>query len=222
MYKKVILDSFKKVKKDHPGTSSKSAKAEALSEILMEDLKYQLSGKTLGKLYDEAQLAKKDIQIKTEHINNLCNYLGYRDYNHYLRENRGGIIVVARKNWISIVLLLAGITIALYFYSTRARWMKWEEGHYVEVKFDAKLLQNSLLKFYKKERIENFKKIEGDCSTEFFNKDGSVKVWYYKIGEENLELFSDMGKHPLRGKPLKPITEYMIKTHICPEYQSVF
>ena len=52
----------------------------------------------------------------------------------------------------------------------------------------------------------------------FTSKKGDVKIWYGKNIVKELEYFSLLGVHPETGKTLKPITEYMIKKHICPTW----
>jgi hypothetical protein len=96
--------------------------------------------------------------------------------------------------------------------------MKWDVDHYVEVSFDAKGVQNGDLKLYKEDRIENFKKINADCNTVFFTENGSISVWYGKNMNGALEYFTGLGLHPISGKSLKPITEYMIKKYVCETY----
>jgi hypothetical protein len=54
-----------------------------------------------------------------------------------------------------------------------------------------------------------------NCEDEFFNEDGSVKLWYGKNKNKDLEYFTALGLHPETGKTLKPITQYMIDKYIC-------
>ncbi|WP_422104633.1 hypothetical protein [Winogradskyella sp.] len=131
------------------------------------------------------------------------------------RYNR--IIIYIRKNSLKILLitiLIAGILIIIPSFNSQ-RWMIWQEDHYVEVKFDLEKYSISQLKLYKEERIEKFKKINPDCKYEFFNKDGSVRVWYGKNIKKELQFFTDYGLHPETGKTLKPITDYMINKYLC-------
>jgi hypothetical protein len=102
--------------------------------------------------------------------------------------------------------------------SQKETWMAWEGTHYVEMPFDAKGVQEGRLKVYKEDRILYFKRIDPDCSTEFFTGDGSVRLWYGKNREGELQYFTDLGLHPETGKTLKPITVYMIRKYVCPSY----
>jgi len=115
-----------------------------------------------------------------------------------------------------ILLLIVFIIIPL----NRTKWMVWQNDHYIETSFDLEKYNLDDLKRYKKERIENFKKIESpNCTTSFFKTNGSENVWYGKNSKGDLEYFTDLGLHPETGKTLKKITKHMIKTHICPEYE---
>ena len=112
---------------------------------------------------------------------------------------------------ISIVI----VVVLTYYYSTRQRWMVWEGDHYEEVSFDREKFQDGELKLYKKDRIDNFRKIDPSCNYEFFNTDKSVRVWYGKNSDKDYEYFTALGLHPNTGKSLKPITSYIIDKYIC-------
>jgi hypothetical protein len=89
--------------------------------------------------------------------------------------------------------------------------MRWEGDHYIKAQCEEPGAVPKDIGL-----LRNFKKLEPECRTDFFfNPDGSAKVWYYKAGDKNLELFSVPGLNPVNGKTLKPITEYMIGEHLC-------
>ena len=66
--------------------------------------------------------------------------------------------------------------------------------------------------------INNFHKTTPSCDTVFFNQDTTVRLWYGKNTDGNLEYFTSLGLHPQTNKTLKPITPYMIKKYICNNY----
>ena len=99
--------------------------------------------------------------------------------------------------------------------SKQQRWMQWDGNKYVENSFDANQLNKGLLKVYKEDRIESFTLIKPECDTQFFNADGSVRVWYSKNKNGTVDFFSGYGLHPVTGKTLKPITKYIIAKYIC-------
>ena len=227
MYKDVVIKAFEKGKTEIPGSSTKTNISNHISEALLNDFKYQLSARSLRNLYDESNKIEtyRDIKINSDHTLYLCNYLGYESYADFLKENpdkpeeKKNIKTILKSNKITIIICI--ITLVLIYAITsfnKQRWMIWEEDHYVEVSFDAEKYSLSQLKLYNKERIEGFRKIQANCETVFFEADGDVKIWYGKNNNNALEYFTDLGLHPETGKTLKPITEYMIKTHICEAY----
>jgi len=110
--------------------------------------------------------------------------------------------------------IVAILAIVIITGVNKQKWMVWEGTHYVEANFDATKVQNGTLKLYKEDRIENFRRIEPDSTYTFFNKNGSVRLWYGKNSQGDLEYFTDLGLHPETGKTLKPITQYMINKYI--------
>ncbi|SRX54223.1 hypothetical protein [Aequorivita sp. CIP111184] len=174
----------------------------------------------------------------------LAQYLGYKDYVDFQNQsclkkdtkeitaetdfnNRqekevmtdGGSNNQRRNNryfWITIsISFLLIISFFGYAFFTKQKWMEWEETHYVEASYDSEKLREGNLKVYKEERIAGFKKVTPNCDSKFFNDDGSVRIWYGKNKDGDLEYFTSYELHPLTGKTLKPITRYMIGKYIC-------
>ena len=59
------------------------------------------------------------------------------------------------------------------------------------------------------------KRIEVTKATSFFVA-GKAVVWYSKVNGKP-EFFTTHGFHPVTGKPLKPITYYMIHKYVDPK-----
>lgn len=115
---------------------------------------------------------------------------------------------------ISFIILISAIIIIPL---NKTRWMVWQNGEYVETNFDTNKYGFNQLKFYKKDRLLNFKLIKNpNCNTTFFKPNGKPNVWYGRNAKGELELFTSYGLHPETGKTLKPITAYMINTYLCP------
>jgi len=96
--------------------------------------------------------------------------------------------------------------------------MIWDSTGYKEVHFDKEKYSLNQLKLYDENSINNFHKITPSCDTVFFNQDTTVRLWYGKNTDGNLEYFTSLGLHPQTNKTLKPITPYMIKKYICNNY----
>lgn len=230
MYKTVILKAFEKAKREYHGIESQNAYAMHISEAILDAFNFSISPRTLLNRYKDARNCKEDedIRISSSILLHLCKYLGYSDYNEYVLqhpEEAGKVrkrlqpFAFNMKQKFMLVILILGIVLAsFYFYTQRQRWMIWNVDHYIEVAFDAQKLQEGELKLYSESRILNFKKIQGDCNTEYFDTAGNVKVWYGKNAKKELELFTALGLHPETGKTLKPITGYMVRKYLCNTY----
>jgi hypothetical protein len=152
----------------------------------------------------------------------LSVYLGYSDFAEFTLKERNsetkktGSIKLDKK-LIALAIAVTTIIIAVLVYKSvnTQRWMVWQNNQYVEVSFDAKLLEKGKLKLYKEDRIEKFKKVQPTCDYPFFDEVGNVKIWYGKNRNKNYEFFTGLGLHPETGKTLKPITTYMIEKYIC-------
>ena len=217
MYDTLIIAAFEKAGANLPGKSSTSNRADRISDWLLEEHQFRLSSRSLR---DWLKMAKEEparLNPNAEAIELLARYLGYRDYKHYLKEQGLPVLTWLRKNRVLMVVAVIGLVLALYFYSTRTRWMEWREIRYVEVGFDAKKLQDGTLKLYNSDRIEGFRKLSVNCDYPFFNHDKSPRVWYGKNTRGQYEYFSSLGLHPETGKTLKPITRYIIDKWVCGE-----
>ena len=119
-----------------------------------------------------------------------------------------------------LVLITILISISSDIWSKNGdRWMTWQKNQYIEVNFNISKYYNDQLIPYDENKLNLFKEIENpDCDTEYFTEKGKSKLWYYKVGKGNLELYTAPGLHPTNGKTLRPITRYMVREHICPEY----
>ena len=233
MHRKIILKAFEKARKEEvkgTGIVPSTAKcAERLSDFISEDGSGPFGEKSLRNLYNLSTKENgEDVQIKQPQVvNALCKYLGFDDYAAFLISNEelapqevvnnSTRFTRIQKFSLGVFLGLVLVT-SLLFYVNRQRWMIWEENHYVVAPFDAEKVQKGILKLYKEERIVNFKLVKPNCNYTFFNEDRSVRLWYGKNTNGELEYFTDLGKHPKTGKTLKAITAYMIRTHICNTY----
>lgn len=225
MYKEIILKAFEKGKKEIPGKTTKTQIADHISVSLLNDYKIQISGRTLRNLFDDANntLYREDISINSEYTQVLCKYLGYEDYTQFLKattiKNDRKIISHFKRYW--ILILVCFITISstvITLNSNEQRWMIWDSTGYKEVHFDKEKYSLNQLKLYDENSIKNFHKTTPSCDTVFFNQDTTVRLWYGKNTDGNLEYFTSLGLHPQTNKTLKPITPYMIKKYICNNY----
>ena len=228
MFKKVVLKAFDKAKKDISGRSNKTSQSNFISESLLNDFKFQISSKTLRNLYDKSVGSEEneDISINSEYVENLCLFLGFENYNDFLKKYSNdltesknvSLLNTIKKNRATLAISLVSIIIIIFATTfNKQRWMIWDNMQYIEVDFDAEKYSLSQLKIYNQERIDNFKRVIPNCQTEFYKNDGSANLWYGKNNSGELEYFTSIAKHPETGKTLREITDYMIKKYICKE-----
>jgi hypothetical protein len=93
--------------------------------------------------------------------------------------------------------------------------MEWQKDHYELVDCMSKTegIGNITLKIPLDESLSDLKRIWA-CDTTTFFRDNKAVIWYYKTGDNKLELFNKPGFHPINQKPLRPITEYMIEKYL--------
>lgn len=113
-----------------------------------------------------------------------------------------------------LVIVLTSVCGFGYFFTTKKACMQWQNDHYEEVTCETKAL--GLVDIYSivpaNEELLHFRKIQVCDTTTFFRQNKPV-VWYSKCNKQ-LEYFNRPGFNPENGKALKPITQYMIDTHI--------
>lgn len=219
MYNHLIINSFEKAKEEIH-SDKPTHLAQHLSDFIQEQ-----SGEPYGEksLRNQFTAAKKGdpIDLKKFVAHALSVYLGYENFEAFVKANpsqpESKKPFYIRYKWPLAGVLLLILVVLGYHQLTQQRWMVWQEDHYVEVKFDEKLLQEGKLKLYNEDRIQNFRKIAVDCDTRYRTPDGKALVWYGKNSAGELEYFTSHGLHPETGKTLKELSKYMFDKHVCPK-----
>lgn len=239
MKRQLFESAFKKAE-NQTGNNTKHGLSSHLESIFTDDLKFRTNKITFVRYYEKYIENNKVIRNNpnSDLLNKLAIYIGFKSYEDFVSSNKDEeqinetIIVnrnqdsepkksryevIIKKNKISILIITSVIIACTLIFNslTKQRWMIWQNDHYVEVDFDIEKYGINQLKYYKAERINFFKRIEPTCDYEFFNKDGSVRVWYGKNAKKQLQYFTDLGLHPETRKTLKPITIYMKNKYIC-------
>jgi len=93
--------------------------------------------------------------------------------------------------------------------------VQWQENHYerVDCSTNSTAFQTPVLPA--SDDLMRLKRIEVTKATSFFVA-GKAVVWYSKVNGKP-EFFTTHGFHPVTGKPLKPITNYMIHKYVDPK-----
>lgn len=92
--------------------------------------------------------------------------------------------------------------------------MQWQENHYELLDCQSKVssLYTTSPIIPIDEDIIELNKLKV-CDTTTFFKGGKAIIWYCKVDGEP-EYFDDSGFHPITGKTLKPVTDYIIKKYV--------
>ncbi|HZW78672.1 MAG TPA: hypothetical protein VFF21_10255 [Flavobacteriaceae bacterium] len=228
-HQKLILQAFDKAfasLRSQGAAESKTAAAETLSNYLDEHFQFSFTERRLRDYYNAAEKGE-EIYITQQAVRDgLAIYLGFADFHDWSQKNPiptppkvtlAFIISFFRRNRTTFSFIFAGlIVLAAIQFFTKERWMVWENGQFVEVPYNKEEFERRNFVVFDKEKTVHFKKINPDCTTEFFNPQGQALIWYGKNNKGELEFFTAPGNHPETEKHLKPITKYMIRKYICP------
>lgn len=224
MYNSLIIKSFEKAKEEIH-SDKPTHLAQHLSDYILEQSGEAYGEKSLRNHFTAAKNGEP-IELKRYVADALSVYLEYAGFKAFVKANPSSPQppkpFYKRYKW-----PLAGLVFILlvawgYHQLTKERWMVWKDTHYVESKFDEKLLQEGILKLYKEDRIGNFRKIKLHCDTPYRNPDGTVRVWYGKNKAGELEYFTSHGLHPETGKTLRELSKYMFDKYVCPNTTNKF
>lgn len=222
MFDKLILDAFKKAKID---TNSEivSQLSKHISDVLLEDYKFQVSERTLRNYYNKIKKEEEeeDISMSSQISLNLSKYLGYEDFKDFIADNNEVSSHKSKgfKNYnklftsvaIAIIVILLGY---LGYDSMKKECMIWVDNtHYERVSCEEGMEEGAVL--YNEVTLDKFSRVEPDCNYQFFKPNGTENLWYLKGKNGNLEYFTLHGYHPITKKTLKPITQYIIDKYIC-------
>lgn len=177
-----------------------------------------ISYKTAERLCQKYIDKKENIGKQSEHtINVLCQYLGYESFADYFKQNTNGKISVEvnkvgeKKKWKVIAfisfIVVVGLILGLREKNKETSCMTWKADHFEKVACSVRVKDKVVP--LDDVRLQNFKKVDVDLTTEFFDEiTQKPLIWYYKSGKQ-IEYFTAPGLHPVNGKTLKAITEYM-------------
>lgn len=220
MYSQLLLKAFEKAESEiHSGKPTHIA--QYLSDFIQEQSGEPYGEKSLRTHYTAAKKGDS-IDLKKFVVNALSVYLGYESFEDFVKAQPSKPVepigMFSRYKWAIAGLLFVVLIVAIgYHQLTKERWMVWQEDHYVEVKFDDKLLQEGKLKLYNDDRIGNLKKITPDCDTRYKNLEGKALIWYGKNPGGELQYFTSPGLHPETGKTLRELSKYMFDKYVCPK-----
>ncbi|CAZ96347.1 hypothetical protein [Zobellia galactanivorans] len=234
--KKIVQEAFDKAR-EKSVSKAKYALAKQISEEV------NLSSKTVERAYDRYINGKENLGPQNqETIDELCRYIGYRDYADYVdrnygsrkkREKKPSIIDEGRKGvsktWIYgaiAIIAMGGLVWMAYtslipeigsYKGANQLCMTWADSLYLEV--DCNHIpfspQGTKVEPLDPVRLATFKKVKVSQSYPFFKKDtGEPLVWYFKNKDGRMEYYTAPGLHPTNGETLRKITPYIIQKYV--------
>jgi len=225
MYHQLLIRAFEKAKQEIRNQADTPA-AEHLSEFILEDSGQPYGERSLRTRYKEAREGNP-FDLRNYVVESLAHYLGYENFEAFLKEHpqeKGALRKISfyrkySKGYIGLAVMgvFLVLVVLVMQYINQTRWMVWNEDHYIEARFDEQLLQEGVLKLYKEDRIQNFRKIEPDCNTTYRNPDGTARIWYGRNSGGELEYFTSHGLHPETAKTLRELSKYMFDKYVCPK-----
>ncbi|WP_196889165.1 hypothetical protein [Aureivirga sp. CE67] len=244
--KELLIKVFKKAEMQS-GKKSKNGIATYLESYFEENYNYLKNKKSYTRYYDfyinGKTEGKEDLNLESEFLDFLANYISYESYEDFLLKNSSpeekeefeekekeqnpkvkpevlGLFYThfLSKRTLYVLCIILFVTLIFNSAKKESKWMQWNGDHFEEILLDSENYEMETLRPLNENLLEKFKKIEGDCETEYFDKKGEAKIWYGKNAKKELEFFTLYGLHPETGKTLKPITKYMIRNYICEDY----
>ena len=234
MIDRLLEKLFTEIKneKDNDNKTKNGISIYFVEKILEEQFKKPnyISSKTIKGYYEKyvEKRENKSGEPNSELKNIISNYLGYQDFLDFETKNlsiigdsdqtkstfitKKNIIVSSVKKWGIPAIISA--TIASGFYISGGlnteNCIVWKNNHYEKIDCNSKIKNISINNNID---IENFKMIKASLTTTFFIKDKPV-IWYGKSINGEFEYFNSRGVHPITGKELKPVTQYIINKYV--------
>ena len=200
-------------------------------ELLAWLIDYPYRPYELGKTYGEINTTftdpvKKEVEKEVEIFaeNEIVQKHSDTGNNASTRENKP--FLSFKKRQVLIAAMAVCIASGIYFYPKKQEernrqmsstltqaCMYWTGDHYQKVPCTQKL-GDTLLIPLDSARLMHFKKI---VNWNVITKNSVDNIWYCKINEDSLELYTADGTHPVyRNKRLKHLTTYMYNNYIKP------
>lgn len=159
----------------------------------------------------------------TELKNIISQYLGYESYLDFENQQKGSDlkktnIQATKKSVLNVQSIkklgIPAALLVLFIFGSSIIKNKdcivWRTDHYEEIYCTHK---TEIISINNNIDIAYFRKITVDSTTTFFVKNKAV-IWYGKSESGEMDYFNSRGQHPLTGKELKPITNYIIEKYI--------
>src|SRR5690606_32983072 len=137
-------------------------------------------------------------------------YLGYDSYQAFLANQKevtsdtdilnlkaskpNPLVFVKKYKTVLLSLLVLTVLVTYIVKINQQCWMVWNGESYEEAPYEAELFKNFTPKLCTSDRLYHYKQLTYIiCATDFFNDNGSTKLWYAKNKECTLDCFTRYG-----------------------------
>lgn len=196
---------------DEGAPESANGIASHIHESLQEKIKGQPIGIDSLRSFYTRWRNGEPLSMSKASKNDLAVYLGDKNYRAYTERKKTKQI--NNRRYIYAMGVMVFVIGFLLFDKFRDKCMIWVEDRYEKCSCTQEGSQE-----VDPIKLKKFRKLTVECSSEFFfDEKGQAKVYYYKKGDKDLELFNMLTLHPVNEDALKKITWHMIREHLCPE-----
>ncbi len=167
------------------------------------------NNKGVGNVEEE----NEDDENDNEFTNSLSN--NYQDnYSGNIGNESPEKVNKKAKVILLITIVFCLVSTVIYYAIIKKQCMQWSTDHYEKVDCDLKIEGIGMLgkvEPYDENKFE-LKKIKVCDTTKCFIN-GEAIVWYAKTSNDKADFFNTHGRHPENDKPLRPVTDYIIKKY---------
>ncbi len=195
---------------------NKTSIATEIADRIAQNHGFPIAERTLRNYWGDFE-KNPNYRIPTgEVLDGLGKLCGREDYADWLRYFKKGVKKGISRKYIVIGVLILFLFVfgLVYWFSKRVPGMVWNLDHYEQKKFDEILYAEGKMDSLNPVILENFRKVNPDSITFFFDEDEKPLIWYGYNSEGKLEFFTYRWYHPETKKELKPISTYMINKYI--------
>ena len=230
MLKKLLEELFEKVElENNLDNKTKNGISRFFVETVLEE-RYNkpnyISSRSI-KGYYEKYVEKKENKSgepNSELKNLISNYLGYTDFLDFETKNFNGSTSLSKsdvinkiknysdtiKKWVIPIIATTSIASGIGIRELiEEPCISWKTDHYEKVDCNSEFS----IQMLKDLNIDNFKKVNINKIENYFIN-GKAVIWYGKSTNGNIDFFNSRGVHPITGKELRPITQYIIDKYI--------
>lgn len=213
-YRELIVLVFEKSAKEIQ-SDVVTQQAKYVVDKVEEEFNFPINERTLRNYYNNLVKENKvQVNVSPTIADHLSKFLGYENFKDFVTNNTiPETKRITSKKTKEKAVIGSLIILASYFGydSLSNKCMSWTDN----IRYEKASCEENNTMPIQEELLHNFQRIEPDCHYTFFKEDGSANLWYGKSINGEYEFFNHLGVHPITGKTLKEVTNYIKDKYIC-------